>query len=63
MSDYLIGKELLRRQAPIYAFFDAEPTFEFDSKGDVEYLSWRCTHCNETIQQGTKTKDKGSTGQ
>ncbi|KAE9383907.1 hypothetical protein BT96DRAFT_843138, partial [Gymnopus androsaceus JB14] len=48
--------------APIYAFFDAEPTFEFDSEGTIEYLVWRCSHCGEVKRQGMKTKDKGSTG-
>jgi len=57
-----IEKDLSRRKAPIYAFFDAEPTFEFDSEGTIEYLVWRCSHCGEVKRQGMKTKDKGSTG-
>lgn len=59
----LTEKDLLKRKAVIYAFFDAKPEFDFDSKGAVEYLSWRCTHCGKKIWQGTKMKDKGSTGQ
>jgi len=58
-----IEKDLARRKAPIYAFFEASPDFEFGSDGTVEYLSWKCTHCGEKTRQGMKTKDKASTGQ
>ncbi|KAE9389676.1 hypothetical protein BT96DRAFT_946696 [Gymnopus androsaceus JB14] len=55
-------KDLLKQKAPIYAFFNAEPEFEFADDGAVAYLMWKCMHCGEPVQQGMKTKDKGLTG-
>lgn len=58
-----LEKDLLKQKALIYAFFDAEPEFEFTNDRAIEYLVWRCMHCAEKTWQGVKTKDKGSTGQ
>ncbi|KAJ3816387.1 hypothetical protein F5880DRAFT_1494337 [Lentinula raphanica] len=55
-------KELAKRKSTVYAFFDAQPEIQFARDHSAEYLLYRCSKCSETIRQGLKTGDRGSTG-
>ncbi|KIK62194.1 hypothetical protein GYMLUDRAFT_58397 [Collybiopsis luxurians FD-317 M1] len=55
-------KDIAKRKAPVYAFFNAKPEIEFAKAGHTEYLVYSCANCSTMVKQGLKMADKGSTG-
>ncbi|KAJ3831541.1 hypothetical protein F5878DRAFT_549418 [Lentinula raphanica] len=55
-------KELAKCKSTVYTFFEAQPEIQFARDHLAEYLLYRCSKCSETIRQGLKTGDQGSTG-
>ncbi|KAJ3764926.1 hypothetical protein FB446DRAFT_795566 [Lentinula raphanica] len=54
--------ELAKRKSTVYTFFEAQPEIQFARDHSAEYPLYRCSKCSETIRQGLKTGDRGSTG-
>ena len=53
---------MLKRKAPVYAFFSL-PEIEYDNISGQKYYVFSCVQCRHKVRQGATTRDRASTGQ